>query len=336
MAVLVTGGTGYIGSHTVVELLQANYDVVIVDNLSNSKELVLERIEEITGSKPVFVKGDLCDPDLLQKIFAEHSIDSVIHFAGFKAVGESTEIPLEYYKNNVGGTVTLCSEMAKAGIFKLVFSSSCTVYGSPDTMPIREDFPRSATNPYGRSKLMIEDILIDLCKADSRWSVALLRYFNPVGAHESGKIGEDPNGIPNNLLPFITQVAIGRLEKLRVFGNDYDTRDGTGVRDYIHVVDLALGHLKALARVDKGHGALAYNLGTGNGYSVLELVQAFERVSGKSIPYEVVDRRAGDVGEVYADPALAQADLDWVAHLGIDKMMADSWRWQEQNPNGFE
>ncbi len=336
MAVLVTGGTGYIGSHTVVELLKTNEDVVILDNLSNSKKMVLKRIAEITGKEPLFVEGDICDGDLLDRLFTEHSIDSVVHFAGLKAVGESTEIPLLYYKNNVVGTVTLCNAMSKAGVFRLVFSSSSTVYGSAETMPIREDFPRSATNPYGRSKLMIEDILIDLCKSDSRWSVALLRYFNPVGAHSSGKIGEDPNGIPNNLLPYITQVAIGRLQKLNVFGDDYPTRDGTGVRDYIHVVDLSVGHLKALKRLEKGNGILAYNLGTGRGYSVLELVRAFENVSGKSIPYEVVGRRSGDVAEVYADPTLASTELGWVAQMGIDEMMADSWRWQEHNPNGFE
>ena len=336
MAILVTGGMGYIGSHTVVELLNANQDVVIIDNLTNSKRIVLERIQEITGNKPHFVEGDVCDAETLRTLFSDHSIQSVMHFAGLKAVGESTEVPLRYYRNNVVGTLTLCSEMAEAGIFNLVFSSSCTVYGEPTTVPIREDFPRSATNPYGRSKLMIEDILADLCKSDSRWSVILLRYFNPVGAHPSGQIGEDPNGIPTNLLPYIAQVAVGRLDKLRVFGNDYDTRDGTGVRDYIHVVDLALGHLKALERLREMDGVLAYNLGTGKGYSVLELVQAFERASGKTIPYEIVGRRAGDVGEVYADPALALADLDWAAGLGLEKMMVDSWRWQEQNPNGFE
>ena len=336
MAVLVTGGMGYIGSHTVVELLKANEDVVIIDNLSNSKKIVLDRIEEIAGRRPEFVEGDICDSQILSSLFSEHSIESVVHFAGLKAVGESTEIPLSYYHNNVSGTLTLCSEMAKASVFKIVFSSSCTVYGDPETMPIREDFPRSATNPYGRSKLMIEDILADLCKSDPRWTAILLRYFNPVGAHSSGRMGEDPNGIPNNLLPYIAQVAVGRLDKLRVFGDDYETRDGTGVRDYIHVVDLALGHLKALVRIKESDGVLAYNLGTGTGYSVLEMLKAFERASGKTIPYEVVERRAGDVGEVYADPSLALADLDWKAELELETMMVDSWRWQEQNPNGFE
>ncbi|MED5465414.1 MAG: UDP-glucose 4-epimerase GalE [Myxococcota bacterium] len=335
MAVLVTGGAGYIGSHTVVELLNAGQEVVVLDNLHNASALVFERIEEISGKQPRFVEGDICDRQVLDQIFASHSIDSVVHFAGLKAVGESTEIPLTYYRNNIAGTVTLCEAMAAAGVFKLVFSSSCTVYGLPESVPVREDFPTGATNPYGRSKLMIEEILKDLGASDPRWSLVLLRYFNPVGAHSSGRMGEDPNGIPNNLVPYITQVAVGRLEKLRVFGDDYPTPDGTGVRDYIHVVDLALGHLKAIERIASDTGVFTFNLGTGVGYSVLDMVKAFEEVSGKSIPYEVVARRAGDIAETYADPALAKSELGWTAARGLPEMMKDAWRWQSDNPEGY-
>lgn len=336
MTVLVTGGAGYIGSHTVVELLKAGQDVVVVDNFCNSHPVVLERIAQIAGRSPTFHELDVRDGAALAEVFGKHQIESVIHFAGLKAVGESCRIPLTYYQNNIAATLTLCEEMAKAGVFNLVFSSSATVYGDPHAVPIREDFPLSATNPYGRSKLMVEEMMRDMVKADPRWAVVLLRYFNPVGAHESGLIGEDPNGIPNNLLPFITQVAVGRLPKLSVFGDDYATPDGTGVRDYIHVVDLAIGHLKALERMQKGRGVFTYNLGTGKGYSVLDMVKAFEAASGREIPYQIAPRRSGDIAECWADPAFAATELGWTAQRDLQQMMQDSWRWQSQNPNGYK
>jgi len=333
--VLVTGGAGYIGSHTCVELLQAGYDVVVVDNLANSKEEALRRVQEITGAKLVFERADLLDRPALTRIFRAYRFDAVVHFAGLKAVGESVEIPLRYYHNNVTGTLILCEVMAEHGVRRLVFSSSATVYGDPHAVPIREDFPLSATNPYGRSKLMIEEILRDLHLSDPAWDIALLRYFNPVGAHPSGRIGEDPNGIPNNLLPYISQVAVGKLPELRVFGDDYPTPDGTGVRDYIHVVDLALGHLKALERLRAARGVSTWNLGTGRGYSVLEMVAAFEQASGREIPYRVVERRPGDIAACYADPAKAREDLGWAATRGVAEMTADAWRWQAANPDGY-
>ena len=336
MAILVTGGAGYIGSHTCVELLEAGYNIVVFDNLSNSKTESLKRVKEITGKDFTFVEGDIMDKVALERAFKENSIESVIHFAGLKAVGESVEKPLYYYHNNVTGTVNLCEVMAKFGVKNLVFSSSATVYGMPDSVPISEEFPLSATNPYGRSKLMIEEILRDLYVSDSEWSISLLRYFNPIGAHESGRIGEDPNGIPNNLMPFITQVAVGKLPQLQVFGDDYDTVDGTGVRDYIHVVDLAKGHLKALEKVAGTTGVAAYNLGTGKGYSVLEMVKAFEEASGCDVPYRVVARRPGDIAECYADPKKSKEELGWTAEKGLAEMCRDSWKWQKNNPNGYE
>lgn len=335
MAILVTGGAGYIGSHTVVELLDAGEEVIIVDNLSNSSLTALRRIEEITGKTLRFYQKDICDAEALREIFANHEIDSVIHFAGYKAVGESTKIPLEYYSNNINGTLVLLAEMRKAEVFRLVFSSSATVYGDPASVPIREDFPLSATNPYGRTKLMIEEILRDLAASDERWGIVLLRYFNPVGAHKSGRIGEDPQGIPNNLLPYITQVAVGRLQELSIFGDDYSTCDGTGVRDYIHVVDLALGHLRSLERIAEETGVFTYNLGTGNGYSVLEMVKAFEKACGQAIAYRIAPRRPGDIAACFADPALANAELKWQAERGLDEMMSDSWNWQKSNPEGY-
>lgn len=335
MTILVTGGAGYIGSHTVVELMQKNYDVVIVDNFCNSHPEVLQRIAHLTGKQPTFYKADVRDAVALRQIFVKHAFDAVIHFAGLKAVGESTRLPLKYYQNNIAATLNLCETMENAGVFKLVFSSSATVYGDPHSVPINESFPLSATNPYGRSKLMVEDILRDVAKADHRWHVGLLRYFNPVGAHPSGTIGEDPNGIPNNLLPFISQVAIGKLAKLAVFGNDYATPDGTGVRDYIHVVDLAIGHIKAIERLNQSEGVQTYNLGTGQGYSVLEMIHAFEVASGVNIPYEIVARRAGDIAECWANPELAKTELGWTAQLGLEDMMKDTWRWQSANPNGY-
>lgn len=335
MRILVTGGAGYIGSHTCVELLNAGYDVVVVDNLRNSKIAALERVEKITGKKVDFIQLDLRERDKLNKVFERFSIDAVLHFAGLKAVGESVQIPLEYYENNVYGTIVLCQVMQVHNVRKLVFSSSATVYGSPEQMPIREDFPIAPLNPYGHSKAMIEQILRDLYISDPTWQVTLLRYFNPVGAHPSGLIGEDPNGIPNNLFPFITQVAVGRLPYLRVFGNDYPTPDGTGIRDYIHVVDLALGHLSALEKL-KQPGVYTYNLGTGRGYSVLEVVSAFERACGKPIPYRIVERRPGDAAVSFADPSLAQKELGWFATRSLDDMCQDAWRWQSLNPNGYE
>ena len=336
MKVLVTGGAGYIGSHTSVQLLEAGYEVVIIDNLCNSSAEAVKRIGELAGKEPVFYEADLRDEDVLDKIFTEHKIDSVIHFAGLKAVGESVEKSLLYYENNIGSTISLCKAMKKYGVKKMVFSSSATVYGMPKTVPIREDFPLSCTNPYGRTKLMIEEILRDLYVSDNEWDIALLRYFNPVGAHKSGRIGEDPKDIPNNLMPYISQVAIGRLEYLRVFGNDYDTPDGTGVRDYIHVEDLAFGHLKALEKLESNPGVVVYNLGTGNGYSVLEMRAAFEKACGKPVPFKICDRRPGDIATCYADPALAEKELGFVAKRGIDEMCEDTWRWQQQNPNGYD
>ncbi len=335
MRVLVTGGAGYIGSHTCVELLEASHAVTVVDNLSNSKEESLRRVREITGRDLDFVLADLRDGATLDALFSHQAFDAVIHFAGLKAVGESVQRPIDYYENNVGGTLSLSRAMAKAGIKCLVFSSSATVYGDPASVPIREDSPLSATNPYGRSKLFIEEILKDLHVADPSWSLALLRYFNPVGAHRSGRIGEDPNGLPNNLMPFVAQVAVGKLPRLRVFGNDYPTPDGTGVRDYIHVVDLAKGHLAALDRLQQAPGLVTYNLGTGRGYSVLEMVAAFKRASGRPVPYEIVARRPGDIATCYADPTLAREELRWHAELGIDAMVQDTWRWQSENPDGY-
>lgn len=335
MRILVTGGAGYIGSHTCVELLQAGYEVVVIDNLSNSKEESLIRVQELTGKSLEFHQLDLADFTGLERIFKSRPIDAVIHFAGLKAVGESVGKPLHYYANNVGGTVTLCQVMQAQGVRNLVFSSSCTVYGEPRTVPIQEDFPRSATNPYGRTKLMIEDILSDLHVADTSWNIALLRYFNPVGAHPSGRIGEDPHGIPNNLVPYIAQVAVGKLPELKVFGDDYPTPDGTGVRDYIHVIDLAVGHLRALEKLQTNPGVVPYNLGTGQGDSVLQFVAAFERVCGKKIHYKIVARRPGDVPISYADPAKAERELQWKAARGIDEMCTDVWRWQTMNPDGY-
>ena len=327
MKVLITGGAGYIGSHTVVELLAAGFDVNILDNLSNSKASVIDRIEAIAGRRPTFVQGDIRDREIL--LTALSGCDAVIHFAGLKAVGESVAKPIEYYDNNVAGSVKLFEAMRDTGVKTLVFSSSATVYGDPASVPIREDFPLSATNPYGRSKLMIEDVLRDIAKADDTWRIALLRYFNPVGAHASGTLGEDPNGIPNNLMPFVSQVAVGKLQQLSVFGDDYPTPDGTGVRDYIHVVDLALGHLAALGTLAKQPGLLTVNLGTGCGYSVLEMVRAFEEASGRPVAYRIAPRRPGDIAQCYADPALAASLLGWRAERGIEAMCADSWRWQQ-------
>lgn len=334
--ILVTGGAGYIGSHNALALLEAGYEVVVLDNLYNSSQEALYRVAEICGRQPLFIEGDIRDHTLLDALFAQHSINAVLHFAGLKAVGESVRKPLDYYATNVAGTLALCQAMARAGVFHLVFSSSATVYGEPARMPIREDFPTGTpTNPYGRSKLMVEEMLRDLAVADPRWSIALLRYFNPVGAHESGLIGEDPNGIPNNLLPYISQVGIGKLHELAVFGNDYPTHDGTGVRDYIHVVDLAVGHLKALSAISRQAGVNVWNLGTGKGYSVLEMIRAFEKASGQSIPFRIVPRREGDIAECWADPGKAARELDWKAERGLEAMMADTWRWQSMNPKGY-
>ena len=336
MKILVTGGAGYIGSHTCVELLNAGYEVCIVDDFSNSKPEVLNRIREITGKDFAFYELDVADKEGMRRVFSENAIDAVIHFAGFKAVGESVAQPLKYYRNNLGSTFTLCELMDEFNVKRLVFSSSATVYGVPKTVPIREDFPLSTTNPYGATKLMQEDIFRDIANADADWSIALLRYFNPIGAHKSGRIGEDPNGIPNNLMPYITQVAIGKRECLSVFGDDYDTVDGTGVRDYIHVVDLALGHLKAVEKVLSSKGIGAYNLGTGNGYSVLQMVKAFEKASGREVKYKIAPRRSGDVAMCYADPAFAEKELGWKAQRELYEMCEDAWRWQKNNPNGYE
>jgi len=334
--VLVTGGAGYIGSHTCIELSKAGYDFVVYDNLCNASKESLSRVEKIIGKEVKFVEGDIRDRDALQTVFDTYEIDSVIHFAGLKAVGESVEKPLSYYDNNVSGTVVLCEVMQKNNCKKIVFSSSATVYGDPHTTPIKEDFPLSATNPYGRSKLFIEEILRDLFVSDSEWKIVLLRYFNPVGAHKSGTIGEDPNGIPNNLMPFIAQTAVGKREQLSVFGDDYDTDDGSGVRDYIHVVDLADGHVKALNKIAELDGVLTVNLGTGRGYSVLDMVKAFEKASGKKVPYIIAPRRAGDIAKCFADPSYAKESLGWEAIRGVDEMCEDTWRWQSNNPNGYK
>jgi UDP-glucose 4-epimerase len=334
--VLVTGGAGYIGSHTCLELLRNDFEVAVVDNLSNSKEESLKRVMELTGKSLEFYKVDLLDKVSLNDVFERAPFDAVIHFAGLKAVGESVNSPLRYYNNNVGGTIALCEVMIRHNIKNLIFSSSCTVYGNPHKLPITEDFPLSPINPYGRTKLIIEDILRDLHRADHTWNIALLRYFNPVGAHQSGRIGEDPNGIPNNLFPFVSQVAVGKFPFLSVFGGDYNTPDGTGIRDYIHVTDLALGHLKALERLSCNPGVVTYNLGTGRGYSVLEIVAAFEKAAGKGIPYRITGRRSGDIASAYADPSLAKKELGWSAVRGLDEMCADSWKWQSNNPNGYE
>ncbi len=334
--ILVTGGAGYIGSHTVLELLDRDYEVVVLDNLSNSNIESLRRVEELTGKQPIFYELDLLDKNALDAPFQNHKIDAVIHFAGLKAVGESVEIPLSYYQNNLTGTLNLLEMMKKNEVKRLVFSSSATVYGDPKSVPITEDFPVSATNPYGRSKLIIEEMLSDLSISDPGWDIALLRYFNPVGAHASGQIGEDPSGIPNNLMPYISQVAVGKLEKLSVYGDDYQTHDGTGVRDYIHVVDLALGHLKALDHLMKGPGLMIVNLGTGQGYSVLEMVKAFEIASGKKVAYQVVERRAGDIAACYADTRKAFDVLGWKATRGLKEMCEDAWRWQSKNPQGYK
>jgi UDP-glucose 4-epimerase len=334
--ILVTGGAGYIGSHTVVEMLAANLDLLILDNFSNSTPKVVDAIERIAGKRPPVVEGDVRDKTGLRRIFDAHPIDGVIHFAGLKAVGESVEQPMRYYENNVAGSLALFQAMAEAGVFRLVFSSSATVYGDPHSVPIREDFPLQATNPYGRSKLIIEDMLRDMAHADARWRVALLRYFNPVGAHPSGMIGEDPRGIPNNLMPYVAQVAVGRRPELSVYGGDYPTPDGTGVRDYIHVVDLARGHLAALNALDRLAGAVPINLGTGHGYSVLDVVSAFEKASGRKVPFRIVDRRPGDVAACYADPSLALTLLGWVAEMNMTRMCEDAWRWQSINPMGFQ
>ena len=335
MKILVTGGTGYIGSHTVLELLQAGYETVVLDNLCNSSEESIRRVEQITGKKAAFYQADIRDEAALDQIFAAERPDAVIHFAGLKAVGESVQIPLEYYDNNISGTLTLLRAMGRVDCRNIVFSSSATVYGKPETVPIREDFPLSATNPYGRTKLMIEKILGDLYVSDNSWNIILLRYFNPIGAHESGLIGEDPDGIPNNLLPYVAKVAVGRLEKVNVFGNDYDTPDGTGVRDYIHVVDLAKGHVKALEKISQSCGLQVYNLGTGNGYSVLDIIHAFSRACGHEIPYVIGPRRPGDIDVCYADPAKASQELGWKAEYDLDRMCEDTWRWQSRNPDGY-
>ncbi|SJL84643.1 UDP-glucose 4-epimerase GalE [Vibrio palustris] len=335
MNVLVTGGMGYIGSHTCIQMIEAGMNPVILDNLYNSKSTVLERIQTVAGKKPQFVEGDIRNRDLLVETMRTHNIDAVIHFAGLKAVGESVQKPLEYYDNNVNGTLVLVDAMREAGVTSLVFSSSATVYGDPATVPILETFPTSATNPYGRSKLMVEECLTDFQHANPDWSITLLRYFNPVGSHQSGLLGEDPQGIPNNLMPFVSQVAVGRREFLSVFGSDYDTKDGTGVRDYIHVMDLADGHIAALTHVGRKEGLHVYNLGTGNGYSVLEMVAAFEKASGTKIPYKLVERRPGDIAACYADPAKAQTELAWSAIRSLEEMTQDTWRWQSNNPEGY-
>ena len=337
MSILVSGGAGYIGSHTCVELLQAGYEIVVADNLDNSSEESLRRVEQITGKPVPFVKAELCNPHEVEALFTNYpGIDAVIHFAGLKSVGESVTKPLEYYSNNLGSTLTLLEAMRRHGVKNFVFSSSATVYGDPATVPIREDFPTGGTtNPYGTTKLFQEKMLMDICAADPTLNVALLRYFNPIGAHESGLIGEDPNGIPNNLVPYIAQVAVGKLKELHVYGNDYPTVDGTGVRDYIHVVDLAKGHLAALRKLETGCGLFVCNLGTGKGYSVLEVLRAYEKACGKTIPYVICGRRAGDIASCYADPGKARSELGWEAKYGIEDMCATSWKWQSMNPNGY-
>ena len=337
MKILVTGGAGYIGSHTVVELQNAGYEVVVLDNLANSSEKSLERVEKITGKKVPFYKADILDREALENIFSKEDVGAVIHFAGLKAVGESVAKPWEYYENNIAGTLTLVDVMRKHNCKNIIFSSSATVYGNPAFIPITEDCPKGqCTNPYGWTKSMLEQILSDMQKADPEWNVILLRYFNPIGAHQSGTIGENPNGIPNNLMPYITQVAVGKLKELGVFGNDYDTPDGTGVRDYIHVVDLAIGHVKALQMVEKNAGLKVYNLGTGVGYSVLDIVKNFEAATGVKIPYVIKERRPGDIATCYSDASKAREELGWEAQYGIKQMCADSWRWQSTNPNGYE
>lgn len=336
MSLLITGGTGFIGSHTVVELLALDKDIIIVDNLANSSTLVLDRIKQITGKTVTFIQADICDRNAMQQVFFQNNIEAVVHFAGLKAVGESSTIPLSYYHNNVAGSITLLQVMAEHGVKNLVFSSSATVYGENNPSPLDETMPTSATNPYGQTKLMIENILFDLAKSDDEWSIACLRYFNPIGAHESGLIGENPNGIPNNLLPYVSQVAVGRLAQLQVFGDDYPTVDGTGVRDYIHVVDLAQGHVKALEKLNDIKGCVPINLGTGNGTSVLEIVNTFKEISGQEIPFKIVPRRAGDIATVYADASVANTLLTWQAKRDLATMIADTWRWQSENPNGFE
>jgi UDP-glucose 4-epimerase len=335
LKVLLTGGAGYIGSHTAVECLAAGHEVVVFDNLSNSSVKSLDRVAQIAGKSVTFVQGDIRERAALRALFARHAIDAVVHFAGLKAVGESVEKPLLYYDNNIAGSIALFEEMTAAGVKSVVFSSSATVYGDPATVPITEDFPLSATNPYGRSKLFIEEMLRDIALADAGWNIALLRYFNPVGAHESGLIGEDPRGIPNNLMPYVAQVAVGRRPQLSVFGGDYPTPDGTGVRDYIHVVDLARGHVAALNKLLKLGGVQTWNLGTGRGVSVLDMVHAFEAASGKPVPYRIVARRAGDVAQCWADPSRAARDLGWRAEYDLPRMCADAWRWQQGNPDGY-
>lgn len=336
MKVLVTGGAGYIGSHTLIELEKAGFDFVVFDNLCNSSRESIKRVEKIIGKSIDFVEGDIRDAKALSEVFENYDVESVIHFAGLKAVGESVAKPLEYYDNNINGTLVLCEVMKKYGCKKIVFSSSATVYGDPHTTPIREEFHVGATtNPYGRTKYFIEEILRDIYISDNTNKIVILRYFNPAGAHESGTIGEDPNGIPNNLMPFITQTAVGKRECLSVFGGDYDTHDGTGVRDYIHVVDLALGHVKALQKMDNIDEVLTVNLGTGNGYSVIDMIKAFEKASGKKVPYKIVDRREGDIAKCFANPSYAKEVLDWKATRGIDQMCEDSWRWQSNNPDGY-
>ena len=337
MAILVTGGAGYIGSHTCIELINAGYEVVVLDNLCNSSKESLNRVGKIVGKEIKFYEADIRDAKALDAVFEKEDIDAVIHFAGLKAVGESVAKPLEYYDNNINGTVVLCNAMRRAGVKNIIFSSSATVYGDPAFIPITEECPKGqCTNPYGWSKSMLEQVLTDLHTSDPEWNVVLLRYFNPVGAHKSGTIGEDPKGIPNNLMPYITQVAVGKREFLGVFGNDYDTHDGTGVRDYIHVVDLADGHVKALKKIEEKAGVSVYNLGTGNGYSVLDMVHAFSKACGTELPYKILDRRPGDIATCYADPAKAKAELDWEAIRGLEEMCEDSWRWQSNNPNGYE
>lgn len=337
MKILVTGGAGFIGSHTCVELLKAGYDVVVADNLYNAKAMVIDRIEKIAGKRPAFYQIDVCDKAALNDLFDKEDIDAVIHFAGYKAVGESTRKPIEYYANNLNSTLTLCDVMRNHNVKKIVFSSSATVYGDPAFVPITEECPMGeATNPYGESKVMQERILTDIWKADHAWNVMLLRYFNPIGAHESGLIGEDPKGIPNNLLPYVAQVALGKLEKVHVFGNDYDTPDGTGVRDYIHVVDLAKGHVKAIEGMNKMDGVNIFNLGTGRGYSVLDIIKAFSKACGKEIPYVIDPRRPGDIATCYSDPSKAEKLLGWKAEKNLDDMCRDAWNWQTKNPNGYE
>lgn len=336
MAILVTGGAGYIGSHTCLELLNIGYDIAVVDNYSNSRPESLDRVREISGKSLKFYNTSLLDREKMEDVFKTNEIEAVIHFAGLKAVGESVAMPVDYYKNNVAGTLELCQVMKKHEVKKIVFSSSATVYGTDNRSPLTEDLPLSATNPYGWSKFMIEQILKDIYASDLSWAISLLRYFNPIGAHESGKIGEDPKGVPNNLMPFITQVAVGKREKLNIFGKDYDTHDGTGVRDYIHVVDLAKGHIKALERILNRTGVDIYNLGTGTGYSVLDLVRSFEDVNGIRIPYQIVGRRPGDIGICYADPSKALKELGWKAEKDLEDMCRDSWRWQQMNPEGYK